>query len=54
MADKAYQETMSIFIPEDKLNLGVTVRATLSINPKDHRAVQCHFPKRGNRCAVGD
>ena len=34
VADKAYQETMSIFIPEDKLNLGVTVRATLSINPK--------------------
>ena len=34
VSDKAYQESMSIFIPEDKLNLGVTVRATLSINPK--------------------
>jgi regulator of protease activity HflC (stomatin/prohibitin superfamily) len=34
VADKAYQESMGIFIPEDKLNLGVTVRATLSINPQ--------------------
>ncbi|MFC4621953.1 SPFH domain-containing protein [Comamonas nitrativorans] len=34
VADKAYQENLSIFIPEDKLNLDVTVRATLSINPK--------------------
>lgn len=32
VADTAYQEKMSIFIPEDKLNLEVTVRATLSIN----------------------
>ena len=34
IADKTYQEQLNIFIPEDKLNLGVTVRATLSINPK--------------------
>ncbi len=34
VADKAYQENMSIFIPEDKLNLDVSVRATLSINPQ--------------------
>lgn len=34
VADKAYQENLSIFIPEDKLNLDVTVRATLSINPQ--------------------
>lgn len=34
VSDKAYQESMSIFIPEDKLNLDVTVRATLSVNPK--------------------
>lgn len=33
VSDKAYQETLSIFIPEDKLNLEVAVRATLSINP---------------------
>ncbi len=34
VSDKAYQEKLSIFIPEDKLNLDVTVRATLSVNPK--------------------
>lgn len=34
IADKAYQEDLNIFIPEDQLNLGVTVKATLSINPK--------------------
>lgn len=34
IADKAYQEDLSIFIPGDQLNLGVTVKATLSINPK--------------------
>ncbi|BBL24405.1 SPFH domain-containing protein [Comamonas terrigena] len=33
VSDKAYQEALSIFIPEDKLNLEVAVRATLSINP---------------------
>lgn len=34
IADKAYKEELSIFIPGDQLNLGVTVQATLSINPK--------------------
>ena len=34
IADKAYKEELNIFIPEDQLNLGVTVKATLSINPK--------------------
>ncbi|WP_284335241.1 SPFH domain-containing protein [Comamonas sp. NoAH] len=34
VSDKAYQETLTIFIPEDKLNLEVAIRATLSINPK--------------------
>ena len=34
IADKAYTENLNIFIPEDQLNLGVTVQATLSINPK--------------------
>ncbi len=34
IADKAYSENLNIFIPEDQLNLGVTVQATLSINPK--------------------
>ena len=34
IADKAYKEDLNIFIPGDQLNLGVTVQATLSINPK--------------------
>ncbi|MDR2327589.1 MAG: SPFH domain-containing protein [Acidovorax sp.] len=34
VSDKAYEEAMSIFIPEDKLNLDVSIRATLSINSK--------------------
>lgn len=34
VSDKAYQENLTIFIPEDKLNLDVSVRATLSVNPK--------------------
>lgn len=34
IADKAYKEDLNIFIPADQLNLGVTVQATLSINPK--------------------
>lgn len=34
IADKAYKESLNIFIPTDQLNLGVVVQATLSINPK--------------------
>lgn len=34
IADKAYKEELNIFIPGDQLNLGVTVQATLSINPE--------------------
>lgn len=34
VSDKSYVETLNIFIPEDKLNLGVDIRTTLSINPK--------------------
>ncbi|MDR0216117.1 MAG: Band 7 protein, partial [Comamonas sp.] len=34
VSDKAYEEAMTIFIPEDKLNLDVSIRATLSINSK--------------------
>lgn len=34
VSDKSYVESLNIFIPEDKLNLGVDVRTTLSINPK--------------------
>lgn len=34
VSDKSYVESLNIFIPEDKLNLGVDVRTTLSLNPK--------------------
>lgn len=34
VSDKAYAEALQIFIPEDQLNLGVTIQATLSLNPK--------------------
>lgn len=34
VSDKAYTENLNIFIPEDKLNLGVQLRSTLSIDPR--------------------
>jgi len=34
ISDQSYVETLTIFIPEDKLNLTVDVRTTLSINPR--------------------
>lgn len=34
VSDKAYVEPLQIFIPEDKLNLKVLVRTTLSVAPK--------------------
>lgn len=34
VSDKSYVEPLEIFIPEDKLNLKVSVRTTLSVNPK--------------------
>lgn len=33
VSDQAYREQMTIFIPEDKLNLGVEVQITLAVNP---------------------
>lgn len=33
ISDVSYQEPMTIFIPKDKLNLNVTIKATLSLNP---------------------
>lgn len=32
--DRAYDETMNIFIPSDKLNIGIQLKATLSVDPK--------------------
>lgn len=34
VSDKSNYERLSIFIPEDKLNLGVEIRTTLSVSPK--------------------
>lgn len=34
VSDKSYTENLQIFIPEDKLNLGVQVQTTLSIAPR--------------------
>lgn len=34
VSDSAFNESMEIFIPKDKLNLRVAVRVTLSVNPK--------------------
>lgn len=34
IADKSYIEPLVIFIPEDKLNLKVDIRTTLSVNPR--------------------
>lgn len=34
VSDNSYSESLDIFVPEDKLNLGVTVRTTLSVNPR--------------------
>lgn len=39
IADKAYTEELNIFIPEDQLNLGVQIRATLAVNPKKTEAL---------------
>jgi len=34
VSDKSYSEPLNIFIPEDKLNLTVNIKTTLSINPR--------------------
>lgn len=34
IADKSYTEPLVIFIPEDKLNMKVDIRTTLSLNPR--------------------
>ena len=38
-SDKAKQEALTIFIPEDKLNLDVVVQVTLSVNPSKSNAL---------------
>lgn len=34
VSDNSYSESLTIFIPEDKLNLSVTLRTTLSVNSR--------------------
>lgn len=34
VSDKAFTESLTIFIPKDKLNLSIAIRTTLSVNPK--------------------
>lgn len=34
VSDQAFSEPLEIFVPKDKLKMSVTVRATLSVNPK--------------------
>jgi regulator of protease activity HflC (stomatin/prohibitin superfamily) len=34
ISDQAFSEPLEIFVPKDKLKMTVTVRATLSVNPK--------------------
>lgn len=34
VSDQSYTERLNIFIPQDKLNVGIHVRTTLSVNPK--------------------
>lgn len=48
VSDKAYQENLTIFIPEDKLNLEVSVRATLSVNPKKTKELFNTISPKGN------
>lgn len=43
-SDKAKTENMVIFMPEDKLNLKVGLRVTLSVNPKETNSLFATLP----------
>jgi regulator of protease activity HflC (stomatin/prohibitin superfamily) len=45
-SDKAKTENMTIFMPEDKLNLKVGLRVTLSINPKETNSLFTTLPQQ--------
>lgn len=49
--DKSYVEPMEIFIPGDKLNINVDVRATLSVDPQKAEALFSKLPQvtKGDR-----
>lgn len=46
-SDKAKRESMTIFIPEDKLNLDLGVQVTLSIDPRETDALFSALPQSG-------
>lgn len=43
--DRSYVEPMTIFIPEDKLNINVDLRATLSVDPNKAEALFNKLPQ---------
>lgn len=43
-SDQAVQEKMTIFIPEDKLNLDTTIQVTLSVDPKKTESLFSSIP----------
>lgn len=54
VADNSYTESLKIFIPEDKLNLGVAIRATLGVNPKRTQELFSSVPpvEKGSQLSV--
>jgi predicted small lipoprotein YifL len=47
VSDKTKQEGMTIFMPEDKLNLDVGIQVTLSVNPEKTQALFNTIPPTG-------
>ena len=52
-SDKAKQEALTIFIPEDKLNLEVAVQVTLSVDPKKAESLFGTIPPESIDSDVG-
>lgn len=52
-SDKARQEALTIFIPEDKLNLDVVMQVTLSIDPRKAESLFSTIPPTDSNGEVG-
>jgi hypothetical protein len=52
-SDKAKQESLTIFIPEDKLNLDVVMQVTLSIDPRKAESLFSTIPPTQSDGEVG-
>lgn len=52
-SDKAKQEALTIFIPEDKLNLDVVMQVTLSIDPRKAESLFSTIPPTQSNGEVG-